>query len=243
VLVHVDESTGPNQRCKADQIRRTNEKKQFEPNEARCAGFRQNRIRNGSALGWSRSVWQDSFALAGRLGVEISPNKDQLWCWSGRVFHPRCRHHFHRRLLQLTCVRFYSVSCASQLSATHHELHISNSNCLSSSCLGPSFSAATRAGTLSYASNAESASKCSRFHRLRFRAVQLGPGLLESYAAVLNKAAAAEMASWLPSIPYPPPGQHGFWEPVTSTLNWCEEVSLRRDKSSVCKLTPSRTTM
>jgi hypothetical protein len=31
------------------------------------------------------------------------------------------------------------------------------------------------------------------------------------------------MASLLPSIPYPP-SQEGYWSPVTSTLNWCEEV-------------------
>ncbi|KIW63835.1 hypothetical protein PV04_08807 [Phialophora macrospora] len=31
------------------------------------------------------------------------------------------------------------------------------------------------------------------------------------------------MLSWLPSVPYPPPGQPGFWDPVTSTLQWCEE--------------------
>ncbi|KAG9768705.1 putative alkaline dihydroceramidase Ydc1, partial [Aureobasidium melanogenum] len=31
------------------------------------------------------------------------------------------------------------------------------------------------------------------------------------------------MPSWLPSIPYPPPGQPGYWHPVTSTLQWCEE--------------------
>ncbi|KAI4726838.1 alkaline ceramidase-like protein [Aureobasidium sp. EXF-10728] len=30
------------------------------------------------------------------------------------------------------------------------------------------------------------------------------------------------MASLLPSIPYPPSGD-GYWSPVTSTLNWCEE--------------------
>lgn len=28
--------------------------------------------------------------------------------------------------------------------------------------------------------------------------------------------------SWLPSFPYPPSGE-GYWSPVTSTLNWCEE--------------------
>lgn len=33
------------------------------------------------------------------------------------------------------------------------------------------------------------------------------------------------MASWLPAIPYPPPDQPGYWDPVTSTLQWCEEVS------------------
>jgi hypothetical protein len=27
-----------------------------------------------------------------------------------------------------------------------------------------------------------------------------------------------------PFIPYPP-AKDGYWEPVTSTLNWCEEVS------------------
>ncbi|KAB2576017.1 Alkaline ceramidase 3 [Lasiodiplodia theobromae] len=30
------------------------------------------------------------------------------------------------------------------------------------------------------------------------------------------------MPDWLPSFPYPSP-QDGFWSPVTSTLNWCEE--------------------
>ncbi|KAF2189667.1 alkaline ceramidase-like protein [Zopfia rhizophila CBS 207.26] len=33
---------------------------------------------------------------------------------------------------------------------------------------------------------------------------------------------AANMLSWLPSIPYPP-SQDGRWSPVTATLNWCEE--------------------
>lgn len=31
------------------------------------------------------------------------------------------------------------------------------------------------------------------------------------------------MPTWLPSYPYPPPGQPGFWDPITSTLQWCEE--------------------
>ncbi|KAK7532618.1 alkaline ceramidase-like protein [Phyllosticta citricarpa] len=30
------------------------------------------------------------------------------------------------------------------------------------------------------------------------------------------------MPEWLPSVPYPPAGD-GYWSPVTSTLNWCEE--------------------
>jgi len=33
----------------------------------------------------------------------------------------------------------------------------------------------------------------------------------------------AAMPSWLPSIAYPSP-RNGYWGPVTSTLNWCEEV-------------------
>lgn len=35
---------------------------------------------------------------------------------------------------------------------------------------------------------------------------------------------AAAFFSKLPSIAYPPE-QHGRWSPVTSTLDWCEEVS------------------
>lgn len=31
------------------------------------------------------------------------------------------------------------------------------------------------------------------------------------------------MPEWLPSIPYPPQRTDGYWEPVTSTLDWCEE--------------------
>jgi len=30
------------------------------------------------------------------------------------------------------------------------------------------------------------------------------------------------MPSWLPSVPYPP-AKEGYWLPVTSTLDWCEE--------------------
>ena len=32
----------------------------------------------------------------------------------------------------------------------------------------------------------------------------------------------------LPFFPYPP-AKDGYWEPVTSTLNWCEEVCTRSD--------------
>jgi len=31
------------------------------------------------------------------------------------------------------------------------------------------------------------------------------------------------MTSWSLGIPYPPAGT-GYWSPVTSTINWCEEV-------------------
>ena len=31
------------------------------------------------------------------------------------------------------------------------------------------------------------------------------------------------MQSWLPAIAYAPL-DHGYWEPVTATLTWCEEV-------------------
>lgn len=33
----------------------------------------------------------------------------------------------------------------------------------------------------------------------------------------------AALLSLLPSIPYPPE-QEGSWSPVTSTIDWCEEV-------------------
>ncbi len=32
------------------------------------------------------------------------------------------------------------------------------------------------------------------------------------------------MVSWLPSVPYAVPNSGGYWDPVTSTINWCEEV-------------------
>jgi len=35
----------------------------------------------------------------------------------------------------------------------------------------------------------------------------------------------------LPSFPYPP-AQDGYWSPVTSTLNWCEEVC--EDHCAIC---------
>lgn len=31
------------------------------------------------------------------------------------------------------------------------------------------------------------------------------------------------MVPWLPSIPYPPATDDGYWAPITSTLDWCEE--------------------
>ncbi|KAI7373122.1 hypothetical protein KC328_g16816, partial [Hortaea werneckii] len=40
------------------------------------------------------------------------------------------------------------------------------------------------------------------------------------------------MPSWLPSIPYPPARDDGYWAPITSTLDWCEEVSLVASNTS-----------
>ena len=51
------------------------------------------------------------------------------------------------------------------------------------------------------------------------------------------------MASWLPSVPYPP-SRDGYWSPVTSTLNWCEEVCHSYYQvSKISNLTKLRTTM
>lgn len=53
----------------------------------------------------------------------------------------------------------------------------------------------------------------------------------------------AEMPAWLPSIDYPP-STEGYWHPVTSTLNWCEEVRTTRAATSCAKhRAESRTTM
>ena len=32
------------------------------------------------------------------------------------------------------------------------------------------------------------------------------------------------MPSWLPSTEYPLTAKKGYWAPITSTINWCEEV-------------------
>jgi len=40
--------------------------------------------------------------------------------------------------------------------------------------------------------------------------------------AFLSSSSSRVMVRWLPSIPYPPE-RDGFWLPVTSTINWCEE--------------------
>jgi dihydroceramidase len=54
---------------------------------------------------------------------------------------------------------------------------------------------------------------------LPFHEYLLSPNLTESlYLSYL------QMTWSLPSFPYPP-AKDGYWEPVTSTLNWCEEVS------------------
>ena len=31
------------------------------------------------------------------------------------------------------------------------------------------------------------------------------------------------MISWLPAVPYPPGDGPGYWDPITATLDWCEE--------------------
>lgn len=49
----------------------------------------------------------------------------------------------------------------------------------------------------------------------------LNPLDLDTFARTASEASV--MASMLPSIPYPP-SRDGYWSPVTSTLNWCEEV-------------------
>lgn len=41
---------------------------------------------------------------------------------------------------------------------------------------------------------------------------------------------AALIASWLPSVAYPPAREDGYWAPITSTIDWCEEVSLCHDE-------------
>jgi hypothetical protein len=40
---------------------------------------------------------------------------------------------------------------------------------------------------------------------------------------------ALAILSQLPSISYPSVPQHGRWLPVTSTIDWCEEVSEQHD--------------
>lgn len=46
------------------------------------------------------------------------------------------------------------------------------------------------------------------------------------------------MYSWLPSFPYGPPAE-GYWAPVTSTLNWCEEVCISSISKAVkCSCRP-----
>ena len=42
------------------------------------------------------------------------------------------------------------------------------------------------------------------------------------------------MPAWLPAVAYPPPDQPGFWDPVTSTLQWCEEVHESRQNHVPC---------
>lgn len=43
----------------------------------------------------------------------------------------------------------------------------------------------------------------------------------------------AALFSWLPSLPYPEE-QDGYWSPVTSTLDWCEEVRMPNMRLERC---------
>lgn len=43
------------------------------------------------------------------------------------------------------------------------------------------------------------------------------------------------MPSWLPSIDYPPARDDGYWAPITSTLDWCEEVIPIHDLERECR--------
>lgn len=84
-----------------------------------------------------------------------------------------------------------------------------------------------------------SASESNRHHRILPSANQRPLTELPAVTDVMfwyqPEAASASFSSsfnnirkmrWpLPSIPYPPE-QAGYWSPVTSTLNWCEEVGL-----------------
>lgn len=47
--------------------------------------------------------------------------------------------------------------------------------------------------------------------------------VLFDYNVLQPAAQASKMLSWLPSIAYSDP-TGGYWDPVTSTINWCEEV-------------------
>ena len=46
--------------------------------------------------------------------------------------------------------------------------------------------------------------------------------------------------TWLPSIPYPPARDDGYWAPITSTLDWCEEVRIGLLSTQVISLFTDR---
>lgn len=48
----------------------------------------------------------------------------------------------------------------------------------------------------------------------------------ENCKYILIETMAMDFLKLLPSMDYPP-AQEGRWSPVTSTLNWCEEVQIR----------------
>lgn len=53
---------------------------------------------------------------------------------------------------------------------------------------------------------------------------------------ILSLLLISVMTLWLPAVRYPEAGP-GYWDPVTSTLNWCEEVCFLTMLSDCLQLT------
>lgn len=63
----------------------------------------------------------------------------------------------------------------------------------------------------------------ARFHPFK-TSIRLPIATAISKHFLATSHARKSMPSWLPSIPYPPARDDGYWAPITSTLDWCEEV-------------------